>query len=183
MTVTLAAAASNAVMRGGLVTIGHAAGVNANSIDFQNIPGTFRDLLLVINPVASSTATGTGSWIRVNSDTGTNYSMSHMYGNGSTILSGRSSNQGSFWPTDAIFGNGIPGNQILHLFNYADTSRQKHGLIRQGGDANGSGTTYLYAVTWRSTAAVTQLTSYTSGGNGTFAHATATLYGIRGVGQ
>jgi hypothetical protein len=137
--------------------------------------------MLVVKTVGSAVSTGTGSWTRVNSNTDAHYSYTGLKGDGASLTTFRVANQSNFWATDAYFGNNIPGNMIIHLFNYSDTSRLKHGLIRLSGDANGSGSTQSYAVTWKQTTAISQLTLFTSGGNGNFANMTGTLYGIRGM--
>jgi hypothetical protein len=67
-------------------------GSAAASVTFSSIPQGYTDLILVCSPV-STTGSNTFMWIRYNSDTGSNYSLTSMRGNGSTATSFRLSNQ------------------------------------------------------------------------------------------
>ena len=183
MTVTMTTAAANSIMRGAMVPIGHASAINGNVISFTSIPNTYKDLLVVINAVASSTYTGSRIWPRINGDTGSNYSYTTLKGDGTSPSSFRGANNGSFWALDDFFGNQNPGSMIMHFFNYADTARFKHGLIRTAGDANGSGVVHLHAITWRQTAAISDIGLLVAGGSSQAAHYKASIYGIRGPGQ
>ena len=55
---------------------------NSTTVTFGSIPQTYTDLVLVI--VAKITSGGLDMFIRFNSDTGSNYSYTQLYGNGTS---------------------------------------------------------------------------------------------------
>ena len=62
------------------------------SVTFSSISGSYTDLVLIIN-AGTSDASEQDCLIRVNGDTGSNYSATYMYGTGSSAASGRNANQ------------------------------------------------------------------------------------------
>ena len=54
----------------------------AASVTFSNISGSYTDLVLVVSTISVN---GT-AYMTVNSDTGTNYSRTFMYGTGSSVV-------------------------------------------------------------------------------------------------
>lgn len=160
------------------VPISTANGTGSNStITFSSIPSTYTDLVLVFN---GSTTFTTGDYfnLKINNDTGSNYSNTVMVGNGSGIGSYRNSNQ-SFYDGQAWGWN--TGQTVLtkiHFMNYSNTSNYKTFLTRW--DNNTSGTSWAVAANvglWRSTAAITSISIYSALGNIT-STSMATLYGI-----
>jgi hypothetical protein len=70
-------------------------GSAAASVTFSSIPGTYTDLVLV---VAGTLTTGTENIVmQFNGDTGSNYSVTSLLGDGSTASSFRSSNINKRW--------------------------------------------------------------------------------------
>ena len=152
----------------------------AATVTFSSIPATYTDLVLIVNAKDSS-FTNRDIIVRFNSDTGSNYSITYIYGNGSTAASGRYSNNtycnlGYFTTrgtTDGYVG-------IANIMNYSNTTTNKTMLTRSNAvssDTSLPGTEAI-ANLWRSTAAINSvaLTSPTS----TFAiGSTFTLYGIK----
>jgi hypothetical protein len=61
----------------------------ASNATFSSIPGTYTDLVLIGSPKYTSA----GDYLKVtyNSDTGSNYSITYVLGNGSSASSGRES--------------------------------------------------------------------------------------------
>lgn len=141
----------------------------ATEVNFTSISGAFTDLILVCNTVASQSATAT---LRLNADTGTNYSFTQMFGNGSSASSSR-----SFDVTSISIGYPITsfGTTIIQLQNYANTTTNKTVLSR---DSNASNFVAAIVGLWRNTGAITSVRLNIS--VGTFnAGSTFTLYGIR----
>lgn len=142
-------------------------GVNADVV-FSNIPGTYTDLVLIVN---ATQATTLGSlFIRFNADTGSNYSDTIMLGDGSTPQSARQSNTTSM--RTGLIGNN-PGNTILYIMDYANTTTNKTVLSRGNVAANQS---RAGVGLWRNTAAINALTVVT---NNQAITGTFTLYGIK----
>lgn len=59
------------------------AGSGSSSVSFTSIPSTYTDLLIKFSARVERAVTMTPLWMRINSDTGTNYFMRLGYGNGS----------------------------------------------------------------------------------------------------
>ena len=151
-------------------------GTAAANFSFTSIPSTYTDLRLVIVPTKPS---GTlAPRIRFNSDAGSNYSFTNLWGNGATAYSNRGSNQDSIY----LHYDGYPvgsnvGFGTVDIFSYAG-STNKTVLCEQSSDKNGSGSVARYVNLWRNTSAITSILvfeDFGSFGAGT----TATLYGIK----
>jgi hypothetical protein len=139
------------------------------SYTFSSIPSTYTDIYYVIR---APSAGYTNLTVRVNGDTGSNYSVTQLYGNGVSAASLRYTSI-----TNGLGGVGN-GASIMrgNFMNYANTTTYKTWVSR-GGTGNG---TYIDAVVsmWRSTAAINSITFIPEGTtfeNGT----TLTIYGIK----
>jgi hypothetical protein len=144
------------------------------SYTFSVIPGTYTDIVLVINGGFSTATTGYVSY-RVNGDTGSNYSYTRLYGDGTSALSGRNTNKtlGAF----DIFNSGTEKWMIIAQFmNYSNATTYKTTLSRQGNGATLVGT---LANLWRNTAAITSITLLEELGLSFATGTTFTLYGIK----
>lgn len=143
-----------------------------SSVDFTSISGSYTDLIIVVSGIASSGGT-TGVLIRLNSDTGTNYSATQLDGDGSIVGSYRDTNFTSM--NIGLLSGTHQSNSIIHIMNYANTTTYKT-LVTRGND--GSGYIRVAAGMWRNTSAVTSVTLYIPSVN--FASGTTfTLYGIK----
>jgi hypothetical protein len=145
----------------------------ASSVTFSSIPSTYTDLVIV---VAGAVNAGAQNFdMRLNSDTGTNYSRTFLSGDGSSAASSRESNY-SYITLDrySYFTTG-QSNMIINLLNYSNTTTNKTVLVR--GNNAGVGTSAVVGL-WRSTTAISTVYMYLSGS--TFASgSTASLYGIK----
>ena len=146
--------------------------VATTSVTFSSIPQTYTDLVLISNPKNS---TSTAVNIYFNSDTGTNYSCTRVYGGGGVASSDRFSNTASSlggWGTNT---NTFPYVFISHIMNYSNTTTFKPMLTRP----NEMNAAYvgLISTVWRNTNAIT---SVSFNGNANFSiGSTFTLYGIK----
>jgi hypothetical protein len=151
-----------------------------SSVTFSSIPGTYTDLILVVDAKTATTA-NSDIILRFNSDTGTNYSWTYMYGSGVISASGRNSNENgsriNYFVTPGVTNWGF--NSITQIMNYSNSTTYKTHLTRDNSNASDSsykGTEAIVGL-WRSTAAITSITIVPSGQN--FASgAILTLYGI-----
>lgn len=153
-------------------------GSPASSFTFSSIPATYTDLRLVI---VAGGSTGDNCSLRINGDTGTNYSETGLQGNGSAASSWQRPNATYFRLTNAA-GLPIASNTFLlntyDVFNYAG-STNKTVLGVNSNDQNGSGDSSRLVGLWRSTSAITSLTILTNFGGNFVVGSTFTLYGIK----
>ena len=150
-------------------------GSAASSITFSSIPATYSDLRLNIIPLVSTT--GQDLYVQFNSDTGTNYSVTTLYGNGTSALSfAYTSNTYLRLTRGASVSSTIPTFYTLDIFSYAG-STYKTSLGTRADDQNGSGSTAALVGLWRSTSAINTITI--SSGVNLASGSIATLYGIK----
>ena len=148
------------------------------AITFSSISGTYTDLVLVISIRANSTPTSFGTGIRFNSDTGSNYSRTLVYGSGSSATSVRTTNQDRIFfsagPTAANTFNIIR----LNIMNYSNSTTYKTVIARNDDIADVTSAT---AALWRNTNAITSITitPYDDNATGFATGCTFTLYGIK----
>lgn len=149
-------------------------GSDTASVTFSSISGSFTDLVLV------GELTGSGGnaniRVRVNSDSGTNYSLTRLSGDGSSATSARGSNSdGMFVVSTGASLNGNRGVFIQHFMNYSNTTTNKTALNRFSVAAS-EVTTNVHL--WRSTSAITSIEIATTTNNYA-SGSTFTLYGIK----
>lgn len=147
----------------------------ASDVTFSSISGSYTDLVLVENGKVSSGA-GSYSRIRFNSDTGSNYSATYIYGNGTAAGSDRYSNQ-TFIPVNyvAAIETNFNHNSIINIQDYSNSTTYKTVLARSN---NAAAATDAAAALWRSTSAITSITYYLNSGSWATG-STFTLYGIK----
>lgn len=149
-------------------------GSAASSIAFTSISSAYTDLRVIWTGIATGGAVD--FYLRFNSDTGTNYSGTYLYGDGSSAGSQRVTSENA---ARLSFGlsSSIPTTTQIDIFSYAG-STFKTVLSAFSNDYNGSGETRRSVHLWRSTSAITTVTLSPS--SSTFAAGTtATLYGIK----
>lgn len=127
------------------------------SVTFSSIPGTYKDLVL---EYVGSTSSNVGeTTIRFNSDSGSNYSRTRLYGDGSSTGSGRTTNDTAGivpWSSTAQC------MQILNIQSYANTNVNKTTIYTSKVSSIGVDTGVFL---WRSTAAITAIQMYVTGVN------------------
>jgi peptide methionine sulfoxide reductase MsrA len=143
-------------------------GSTATSVTFSSITGSYTDLVLIFGGKGS---TGGNVTFQFNSDTGSNYSSTIIYGDGSSAGSVRGSNQSSM--NIGSTGTDITTN-TFSLMNYSNATTYKTVLGRYSRADEVGAKVGL----WRSTSAITNLVVAVSGGNFSIG-STFTLYGIK----
>lgn len=148
------------------ITLGSAAA----SVIFGSIPGTMRDLVLIVN--GQTTGALNNLVVRFNGDTGSNYSYVRMLGDGS---SGSSASNGSL--NYAAFGDVGTLDSVVtaSIMDYSATDKHKSALVRGN---NAGGVVSAYAVRWASTSAITSL-SVAAGAGNLASGMTVALYGVK----
>lgn len=148
-------------------------GSAATSVTFSSIPGTYTDLVLVAFMKESSGTTYTS--LRLNGDTGTNFSTTDLYGSGGSAISTRQSNQSVIANGQSSTGGSYTAT-IINLMSYANTNVFKTTLAATVNPA----VLVLRSVgLWRSTSAITSVTLLTSTADTWVAGSTFSLYGIK----
>ena len=154
-------------------------GSNAQTITFSSIPQTYTDLVLVFS--SAITAGAADVWIRFNSDSGTNYSSTALFGNGSSAGSARYTNTRFIYlnyygqPT-ATLGQSV---YITNIMNYSNTTTYKTVLDRASDAASGKGVDAIVGL-WRSTSAITDFILDTGSASYPFlTGSTFSLYGVK----
>jgi hypothetical protein len=153
-------------------------GSAAASVTFSSIPATYTDLILIFN--GGKSLVGSSVDFRFNSDSGSNYSFTELYGNGSSAGSSRVSNvtYGSL-AYNNVPDSGLTSTIIMNIMNYSNTTTNKTAVSRNGQ----IGTTYpgtgAIVNLWRSTTAINTITLSNSSAADFVTGSTFTLYGIK----
>lgn len=154
------------------------------TVNFTSIPQTYTHLQLrVFNQYA---ANDRAMGLRLNSDSGSNYSVHGLYGQGSSAGAFGAANYGiTEWLYNYDYGSGYASTSfvggIIDILDYTNTNKYKTLRSLEGVDYNGAGNIFMRSASWRSTSAVTSI-NLTIQGGGNFATGTSiALYGIKGA--
>jgi hypothetical protein len=147
------------------------------NVNFSSIPSTYTDLIIVVVG-ADNTDNTRGTYLRFNSDTGSNYSITELRGNGTSAFSTRAgitaaSIAYSVTP-DTTLGYSV---NIGNIMNYANSTTFKTVLARENSLTTTYGGSGAIVSLWRNTAAITSIDVLESGNfkiGSTFS-----LYGIK----
>ena len=138
------------------------------TVTFSSISSAYTDLIVVISAKAT---TGTPvTQFKINSDSGSNYSRTFIFGDGTSASSGRETSVTQVGMATINATNFTPHN--LSFNNYSNTTTYKTILYRGGLDYPAA-----QVALWRNTSAISTIdfiissSTYTSG-------STFTLYGI-----
>ena len=154
-----------------------------SSVTFSSISGSYTDLVLIINALGNvGNPTDYGIYLRLNNDSGANYSDTWLYGNGTSAVSSRRTNTTSIQDIQnaGYLSTTSPNNCIVHLLNYSNTTTNKTVLSRGNNPSGGGGTasTETAINLWRSTAAVNRIDVLAAAGNFGI-NSTFSLFGIK----
>ena len=144
------------------------------SYTFTSISASYTDVVLV----ATLEANGTNFDIQVgngSADTGTNYSSTRIYGNGTSALSDRQTNNSTGVTGNNASSSAVPVNFIAHFQNYANTTTNKTVLTRFN---RSDGLAMAVVGLWRSTSAINTIKIYSTNSSTLAIGSTFTLYGI-----
>jgi hypothetical protein len=154
-------------------------GSDAASYTFSTISGSYTDLVLISSVRSTRAAADDSVYIRINSDTGSNYSNTVVKGNGSSASSNRNSNTTALYLADNIdAANQAAGTfspMITNFENYSNATTYKTVLSRHN---QAAGEVAAVVGLWRSTSAITSIQIYCAIGN-LKSGSTFTLYGIK----
>ncbi len=143
----------------------------ASNITFSSIPATYTDLVLIINYRLDGAGTGAAGALQFNSDTGSNYSATFMYGTGSSAVSARATN--ATYADVAFMSSNSWATSISNIQNYSNATTNKTVLSRNS-VSNGEVTAYVNL--WRNTAAINTIKVF-AGSN----YAVGTMFTLYGI--
>jgi hypothetical protein len=155
---------------------------SSNTITFSSIPGTYKSLQLRCN-VLTTTDADAGLRIRINGDTGSNYSYHYLQksGGGAVTAAGAASQS-----TIVVGGSDLlstyPCVSLIDIVDYASTSKNKTLRMTTGMSSNGTfnDTLAISSGAWFNTSAITSITIYTNGASDYFStSAKFALYGVK----
>jgi hypothetical protein len=138
-----------------------------NSVTFSSIPATYRDLVVVTNPIGDGYLS-----MQFNADTGNNYSYIAMFGSGSAAQS-QTGTIGRVPMTYPLTGS-YENPTFFYIMDYSATDKHKTLLYR--GNSAGAGV-WAGASRWANTNAITSVKVFLDNGNFS-AGSTLALYGI-----
>ena len=166
------------------VTVG---GGGASTVTFSSIVGTYKHLQVRYLAQTNRGTYGTDNiLIRLNSDTGSNYSLHALTGDGASATAGAGSSTTQF--LSQATGSGASttyGAGVMDLLEYANTNIYKTSRILSGADHNGTiagygGQILFSSGNWRSTSAVTTIQFRPEFGSAFTQYSHFALYGIKG---
>jgi hypothetical protein len=151
-------------------------GSAVSSITLSSIPSTYTDLRIVF--VGRMESGQDQIKLRINGDTGGNYSGTTLYGDGTSATSDSyASGATSIQLARNAAMTATIETTSINIFSYAG-SRYKTMLIQRSADKNGSGTVSQQVAMWSSTSAINSFVIYQDSLN--FAvGTTVTIYGIK----
>ncbi len=155
----------------------------ASTISFSNIPQNYAHLQ--IRAIARGTQADASDQIGIqfNSDTGSNYAIHQVGGNGSSVFSTGGGSQTKIVPAYITGGStsaNIFGVGIIDILDYTNTNKYTTVRGLSGYDSNGAGLTLLRSGLWLNTNAVTSIVCVPDSGS-FVQYSFFALYGIRGA--
>lgn len=150
---------------------------SSGTITFSSIPSTYKHLQIRLMYQGIS---GSGLYLRLNGDSGSNYAFHRMYGDGASVTA-----QGFTAQTQIVSCSSsssttnIMATVILDLLDYSSSTKNKTVKGFAGFDANGSGRAELNSGLWLNTNTISSL-SLISSGTAFTTNSTFALYGIKG---
>jgi hypothetical protein len=147
------------------------------TISFNSFSG-YTDLICVVNMTRSQG--GNNFSLRLNGDTGTNYSEIYIEADGSSVIAGRNSNTNTMRIAAIAGGFGTDQATLtINIPDYENSTTNKTVLTRYSQASTIVGTSVGL---WRNTSAVTSLEIGAIGATANFSAGTVvTLYGIQAV--
>lgn len=150
---------------------------SASTLSFTSIPSTYKHLQI---RALNNDTTGYFVYAQFNSDTGNNYTIHQLYGDGSTVGVYGGANAGYIYAgVSGYGGTAYVAPFIMDILDYGSTTKNKTCRMLTGSDFNGTYTGYIQVNSgvWLSTSAITRIDLKMTGNFSTTA--TFALYGIK----
>lgn len=147
-----------------------------STVTLSSIPSTYTDLVIVSQPV--STSTEAIVYIQFNSIGGTSYSSTSLNGDGTSASSSRRTSAGLGVIATNVYATNVAGGTtfVTQIMNYANTTTYKTYLSR-GNRTTSQGTEALVGLC-SNTAAINSI-SFAIGGTTFAAGSVFSIYGIK----
>lgn len=155
----------------------------ASTITFSSIPSTYTHLQ--VRALARTDRTPTAydyPAMRFNSDTGSNYGIHYLEGDGSSVISGGSTSLSSIYLSEITSAGAtasIFGEFIVDILDYANTNKNKTTRLLGGYDKNGGGLMIFRSGLWLNTAAISTITIIPLTGPNFVQYSSFALYGVK----
>ena len=155
-------------------------GSSAASVDFDSIPGTYTDLMLVAS--ARHDVAYLDCYLRINNDSGSNYSYRRLTANGATAASANASSQTWLSLFPLINASGYTANTFssleVYIPNYAGSTNKS--VSATGATETNATTSYIGAIAglWSQTSAITRLTFFPDSGANLVSGSSFFLFGM-----
>jgi hypothetical protein len=174
------AVATNSYESIATVTVGSG---GSSDITFTSIPSTYKHLQIRIMARSNKTGT-TNDYLNMNfnSDTGANYSLHQLLGDGTSASANSGTSQNSIFVSriaTADASASMFGGIVIDILDYANTSKYKTSRSLGGTDQNGSGRIYFNSGLWMNTAAISTIVIDAEGASSFVQHSQFALYGIK----
>jgi hypothetical protein len=149
------------------------------SVTFSSIVGTYKHLQVRFTARTTSSG-GDNVRMQMNSDTGNNYAVHYLLGDG-----GISSGNAVPWSTSvyapvpnssSVYGNYTSG--IIDILDYSNTSKNTTVRTFAGKGGSGDNLVILQSGVWLNTSAVSSLRIYMGTGSNIDAYSRVSLYGV-----
>jgi hypothetical protein len=163
-------------------SIATVSGSGVSTITFSSIPATYKHLqlrIMLLLPDGSNVA------LRFNGDTGANYALHYMMGNGNNTSASNSTSANQI--SNISMANNsttYPGVSIANIIDYASTTKYKtvrHFTGTEDNDTQGYQSIRLASGLWQSTSAVTSITLFNTSATNFGTNTSIALYGIKGA--
>jgi hypothetical protein len=147
------------------------------SVTFSSIPSTYKHLQI---RAFARTTSNTLITFQVNGDSGNNYSIHNMQGNGSSVVGGATAsyNFGGF--SQLPSASNVFSAGVIDILDYTDTSKFTTFRTLSGWDDNSAGRIESRSSQWRSTSTITSIVLTTDAGTPFQPNSHFALYGIKG---
>ena len=149
-----------------------------STVSFSSIPSTYKHLQI---RYIGRTSSNQNTIMRFNGDTGTNYSLHFLYGQGSSTGAAAETPQ-TYIYTDVLTGSTTGYTAaVIDILDYTSVNKNKTVRSLSGQDLNGTASYVFYSSgVWRnSSTAITSITFY--GGANYDQYSSFALYGIKGA--
>ena len=150
-----------------------------SSVTFSSIPSTYTHLQ--IRGIVK-TATVASLAFTFNSDTGSNYSIHSLTGNGASVSANNATPIGTI---RILRSEGVSATAnifsgfVLDVLDYANTNKNKTTRSLAGTDLNGNGSVSLESGAWYNTSAVSSITFTSASAYTISQYSSFALYGIK----
>ena len=155
---------------------------SGTNITFSSIPSTYKHLQIrfAVKPASGNPSLN----ITYNGDTGSNYTVHTLRGNGSAASAAGATSRTNF-PLSWYYGmvSTVQNVAIMDIIDYASTSKYKTARAFYGQDDNSgsiSSNLELNSGLWLSTSAIDSITVTVTGGVAFSTGSSIALYGIKG---